>query len=331
MTARRARAALRVVAAAVVLAALLAATSGTARMGDDTPSTAPAGVLPLVLAAAAGSAPAPSPAAPPRVQRPGAAAPDWEQHRVRALGVTQWIECAGSGPVTIVVVPGLGADHRMWSRVLDPFARTTRTCVLDRPGLGGSPPRSPHRTVDAGRHADELAAALQQVGVTGPLVVVGHSYGGLVARAFTARHPARVVGLALIEGVAPYDRLSPYWHEGGDRIDMVVSSAAAARLHRGSLPLLVEAAQDPGRDRWVGPSYGASAGDLDDWRAHQRAAAGLSTDSAYVVVRRSAHVIEQDRPDAVVAGVRLLVRAATTGTPMPRCALGRYGAQPLCG
>ena len=39
--------------------------------------------------------------------------------------------------------------------------------IYDRPGLGLSPPRSPHTTVDAGRHARELGALLATANVHG--------------------------------------------------------------------------------------------------------------------------------------------------------------------
>ena len=258
-------------------------------------------------------------------------APVWTHTVVSAGGVRQWIECAGRGRVTVVVVPGLHATHTMWGKVLPAFAQTTRTCIIDRPGLGASPPRQPHRTVDAGRHADELWALLTKMGITTRIVVVAHSYGGLIARAFIARHRSAVVGLMLVEGVAPFDRLARYWAEGGDRVDTLVSSRAAAAMRLGSMPLVVEAAQDPDRSYWGGKPYGASASDIADWRAHQLAASHLSTDSAYVIVRRSAHVIEQDRPDAVIAGLRLLVTAARLQRWMLRCTLGVYGVMPRCG
>jgi alpha-beta hydrolase superfamily lysophospholipase len=254
----------------------------------------------------------------------------WRYQVLLAGGVRQWIACAGHGPVTLVVIAGLHADHRMWRLVLGSFALTTRTCIADRPGLGLSPPRSPHSTVDAGRHARELGALLAAAHVTGPLVVIGHSYGGLVARAFVARYRNRVAGLVLIEGVAPYDRLSHYWSEGGDRVDTWASSAAALPMRLGPVPLVVLSAQDPDRSYWGGPAYGDSASGIADWRAHQRAASSLSTHSTFVIVRHSAHVVEHDRPDAVIAGVRLLVHAIATRTPLPRCALKAYGAQPLC-
>jgi pimeloyl-ACP methyl ester carboxylesterase len=255
----------------------------------------------------------------------------WVRRTIAAGGVTQWIECAGSGRVTVVVIPGLHATHTMWSKVLPSFARTTRTCIVDRAGLGGSPPRHPHRTVDAGLHAAELWAVLTKAGVRGPFVVVGHSYGGLIARAFVARHRTSVVGLMLVEGVAPYDRLSHYWAEGGDRVDTWASSKAALPVRLGSMPLVVEAAQDPDRSYWGGPAYGGSVSDITDWKAHQRSASRLSTDSTFVIVRHSAHVIEHDQPAAVIAGLRLLVSAAVAHRWMPRCALSAYGSQPLCG
>ncbi len=258
-----------------------------------------------------------------------AAAP-WSSRVISAGGVRQWFSCSGSGRFTVVVIPGLNASHRMWSRVLRAFAATTRTCIYDRPGLGGSPPLHPHRTVSAATQALELWALLVAARERAPLIIVGHSYGGLVARTFVARYHRSVAGLMLIEGVAPYDRVSHYWHEGGDRIDVWASSRAAARLRPGSIPLVVEAAQDPNRNYWGASSFGASASDIADWRAHQRAAASLSTNSTFLIVRHSAHVIEHDQPAAVIAGVRLLVLAVRHHHRLLRCALGRYGSQPLC-
>jgi hypothetical protein len=101
-------------------------------------------------------------------------------------------------------------------------------------------------------------------------------------------------------------------------------------MRLGPVPLVVLSAQDPDRSYWGGPAYGDSASGIADWRAHQRAASSLSTHSTFVIVRHSAHVVEHDRPDAVIAGVRLLVHAIATRTPLPRCALKAYGAQPLC-
>ena len=281
----------------------------------------------VVLPASAQAAPPPGLGVATGVPR---AIPATVSVTVSAVGLRQRLSCAGSGTVTVIVIPGLNAGRAMWSLAMPLLARTTRTCVYDRPGIGESPARLPHVIVDAGRHADELWALLVAAEVPGPYVVVGHSYGGLVARAFGARHAADVVGMVLVEGVAPYDQSSRYWHESGDPVDMLRSSRAAIGLALGSTPLVVLAAQDPNRNYWGGPSYGETAADIADWRAHQKAAASLSSNSTYVIVRHSAHVIEVDRPDAVAAAVQAVVGAARAGVPMPACGLGGYGTQPLC-
>jgi pimeloyl-ACP methyl ester carboxylesterase len=307
-----------VVAAAVALA--LAATSAEASpIGVE--ASRPTAVVPPTEVVGRNALPAAPTTTTPRV---------WTARRITAGGVRQWIQCAGHGPVTVVVIAGLHADHRMWSLVLPSFAVATRTCIYDRPGLGSSPSRPRHGIVTAGQHADELWALLQAAGERGPYVVVGHSYGGLIARAFTARHLTRVRGLLLIEGVGSDDQTSHYWGEGGDLVNTWRSRTQAAALRLGSTRLVVEAAQDPNRSYWGGPSYNETRAELAQWRQHQLEASYLSTQSTYLVARHSAHVIEHDNPAAVIAGVRLLVRSIEKHTRLPRCALGAYGDQPRC-
>jgi pimeloyl-ACP methyl ester carboxylesterase len=71
----------------------------------------------------------------------------------------------------------------------------------DRAGLGWSDPAP--KTQDAAQSAADLHAALQAAGVPGPYVVVGHSYGGLVVRAFADLYPEDVAGMALVDASHP--------------------------------------------------------------------------------------------------------------------------------
>ena len=47
----------------------------------------------------------------------------------------------------------------------------------------------------------DLAGLLDRCGVEGPFVLVGHSFGGLIARVFEQRDPARVAGMVLVDPV----------------------------------------------------------------------------------------------------------------------------------
>jgi pimeloyl-ACP methyl ester carboxylesterase len=59
------------------------------------------------------------------------------------------------------------------------------------------------RPHDAGENATQLAAALDGLGVAGPFVLAGHSYGGLTLRAFAGRHRDEVVGMVLADASHP--------------------------------------------------------------------------------------------------------------------------------
>jgi pimeloyl-ACP methyl ester carboxylesterase len=117
------------------------------------------------------------------------------------------IHCEGTGAPAVVFDAALGASSVSWTLVRPVIARITRACVYDRAGFGwseaGPLPRS------AGRAAGELHELLQRARVSPPYVLVGHSFGGLVARIFAARHPTETAGLVLVDPAHPEDWLEP--------------------------------------------------------------------------------------------------------------------------
>ena len=90
-----------------------------------------------------------------------------------------------------------GADYNT-SGVAERLVGRYRVVVFDRPGFGHSE-RPRGRKWTAGEQADLIHAALVQLGV-GPALVVGHSWGTLVALALAERHTATVAGLVLVSG-----------------------------------------------------------------------------------------------------------------------------------
>jgi pimeloyl-ACP methyl ester carboxylesterase len=76
--------------------------------------------------------------------------------------------------------------------------KTHRVIIFDRPGFGHS--ERPHdRVWTADKQADLLCKALQQLGVVRP-VVVGHSWGAIVAMAMAVRHEAEIAGVVALSG-----------------------------------------------------------------------------------------------------------------------------------
>ena len=74
-----------------------------------------------------------------------------------------------------------------------------RLCLYDRPGYLWSPPARRGRSVEA--RARDLHALLRSAGEPGPYILVAHSYGGLVVRAFAREFPKDVAGLVMVDAI----------------------------------------------------------------------------------------------------------------------------------
>ena len=113
----------------------------------------------------------------------------------------------GSGSPAVILDAALGASSLSWTLVQTQVAAVTQVCAYDRAGFGWSDAGPMPRT--ASRIADELRELLTRSGVPPPYVLVGHSFGGLVAQLVTARDPRRVAALVLIEPAIPEQWAEP--------------------------------------------------------------------------------------------------------------------------
>jgi pimeloyl-ACP methyl ester carboxylesterase len=117
------------------------------------------------------------------------------------------MHCTGTGSPTVVLDAALGASSVSWSLVQPPLAKLSRVCSYDRAGFGWSDAGPMPRT--AGRIADELRTLLERGGVLPPYVLVGHSFGGLVAQIFAHRFKRDVVGVVLVDPAHAEDWVNP--------------------------------------------------------------------------------------------------------------------------
>jgi pimeloyl-ACP methyl ester carboxylesterase len=115
--------------------------------------------------------------------------------------------CAGNGNPAVLLESGIAASSLSWTVVLPAVAKFTRVCAYDRAGFGWSDPPSCPRSFE--RILDELDTVLERVGIQEACVLVGHSFGSLVVRAYAARHPGRIAGLVLIDPPTEWLMMTP--------------------------------------------------------------------------------------------------------------------------
>ena len=121
----------------------------------------------------------------------------------RLVDVGGWklhLNCSGEARAsqpTVVLESGVGDFSVEWSLVQPKVAVFARVCSYDRAGDGwselGPHPRTVHQI------AYELHTLLANAGVKPPFVLVGHSYGGWLARQYQALYPSEVSGMVLVE------------------------------------------------------------------------------------------------------------------------------------
>ena len=87
------------------------------------------------------------------------------------------------------------------------LTKTTRVCSYDRAGMGWSDTLPPPR--DADHVAAELHGLLEAADVNGPIVLMGHSRGGLFIRDYATRYPAEVAGLVFLDSSTPLQNRNP--------------------------------------------------------------------------------------------------------------------------
>lgn len=235
----------------------------------------------------------------------------------------------GSGP-PILALHGAYSTHHEIRSVLEPVVGQSHRCLYpDLPAMGGSPAH-PSISTSAAVVAllDELVDA--EIG-DAPFLLVGHSYGGHLARGLAARRAGQVAGLALIcpllpgtEGSEPHRVVpadaDPETLVSRELVDEFIgyfvlqTPETAARFRDAVVPALgrFDAAAvasmmaawqldpDPDETEHAAPTL-IVAGRHDAFVGHRRQFSLLDSYPAasYVVVGDAGHAVAHEHPDLI--------------------------------
>jgi len=117
-----------------------------------------------------------------------------------------WVEIRGTaaGRPLLIVNGGPGFDHGylLSSPVWDELAKTRRVVMYDQRGTGRSTPVKPETSLTLGDQLADIEAVRKSLGAE-DIDLLGHSYGGTLVMAYTARYPQRVKKLLIVDSAAP--------------------------------------------------------------------------------------------------------------------------------
>lgn len=108
-------------------------------------------------------------------------------------------EVCGDGP-TVVLVPGSCSTGVAWRPVIAAWNGRFRCVTTSLLGYGGTAERRSARDPSIAHEAEIVEAVARRAG--GPVHLVGHSFGGLVALAVGLRNRVPVASLAIVEAPA---------------------------------------------------------------------------------------------------------------------------------
>ena len=115
---------------------------------------------------------------------------------VTVSGARLWYESEGKGPPILLIAGGPGMTHGYFHPFFSALRNTNRVIYFDAFGRGKSDRARDPKEYTFERDVEDIEGLRVALGL-GKIIVLGHSYGGMVAQAYALRYPESVSKLVL--------------------------------------------------------------------------------------------------------------------------------------
>ncbi|MBT8089974.1 MAG: alpha/beta hydrolase [Gammaproteobacteria bacterium] len=240
--------------------------------------------------------------------------------------------CAGKGSPTIFLEAPSGiSGEQAFSSVFEEIAAANKVCRLERLGFGDSDPVPPSLNQTVKDYSHELRELVKAVSPDDDVVIVGYSFGGLIARYYAAHYPSNVKGLLLIDAAHEdwiremkaqmseddWQKMQEilYWFRAnlGHNVWDSQKEMDDSPLIDQSMPIrVISRGLDFQRIRLAEVSEDGFRIYNDLHNKYQVAQENLSKNTTRVIAARSEHFIPDTEPELVLAELRRLLSEIET-------------------
>jgi pimeloyl-ACP methyl ester carboxylesterase len=184
------------------------------------------------------------------------------------------LECIGArtSRPTVILEAGAFGGAADWSLVAERLAEGGEVCAYDRDGMGLAELHDLDRSPVA--IATRLEALVTRKLADAPVILAGHSNGGLYVEAFARMWPERTAGLVLVDAVGTDVKDQPLAQEDLEREARLAGFTPAARAL--GLTRLVPLMDD------ISPEAEAAARRRSGWTGRTSIQAGLQEERAFL-------------------------------------------------